>query len=175
VTRLDPAVTFATERLVLRQPEAGDWAAAVDFMTSTRAGYVGGSSDRAAVWRSFAHVVGHWVLRGYGMFVFCDRQSGRQVGMAGPFFPEGWAEPELGWAVWSAEDEGKGYAFEAVAAARRWAYQALGWTTAISYIDPANTRSIRLARRLGATEDATVAHPFDGPCTVFRHPGPEAA
>jgi len=172
--RLDPTIALETERLVLRQPEARDWEAAATFMTSKRAVFVGGTEDRGKVWRGFGHVVGHWVLRGYGMFVFCEKASGRTLGMAGPFFPESWAEPEIGWSVWSAGDEGKGYAFEAAMAARRHAYDALGWRTAISYIDPSNARSIRLARRMGAVEDPSVAHPFDEPCTVFRHPGPEA-
>lgn len=173
--RLDPAITLETERLVLRQPVADDWEPAAAFMTSARAEYVGGSSDRLEVWSSFGHVVGHWVLRGYGMFVFCDKASGRALGMAGPFYPETWAEPEIGWSLWSGADEGKGYAHEAATAARRHAYDNLGWRTAISYIDPRNTRSIRLAKRMGALEDATVAHPFDTPCTVWRHPAPEAA
>lgn len=173
--RLDPIMSLTTDRLALRQPTAADWEPAAAFMTSPRAEYVGGSSDRGAVWRSFAHVVGHWVLRGYGMFVFCEKGDARPLGMVGPFFPESWAEPEIGWSVWSPAHEGKGYAHEAALAARRFAYDRLGWTTAISYIDPSNTRSIRLAERLGATVDPAVAHPFgDAPCTVYRHPGPEA-
>jgi RimJ/RimL family protein N-acetyltransferase len=170
--RLDPVMSLTTDRLVLRQPIASDWEPAAAFMTSPRADYVGGSSDRGAVWRSFAHVVGHWVLRGYGMFVFCEKGSDRPLGMVGPFFPESWAEPELGWSVWSAADEGKGYVHEATLAARRHAYDTLGWRTAISYIDPRNTRSIRLAERLGAVRDDTADRPEPGDL-VYRHPGPE--
>jgi len=173
--RLDPAVTLETERLVLRQPAAEDWEPAAAFMTSPRAEYVGGTEDRSEVWAIFAHMVGHWVLRGYGMFVYCERDTGRRLGMAGPLYPVGWAEPEIGWSLWSGADEGRGYASEAVRATRDYTYRTLGWTTAISYIDPRNTRSIRLAERLGATPDASVAHPFgDNPCTTYRHPGPEA-
>jgi RimJ/RimL family protein N-acetyltransferase len=176
MTRLDPPVTLETERLVLRQPGAADWEGAAAFMTSPRAEFMGGTTDLGEVWAVFAHMVGHWVLRGYGMFVFADRANGRALGMAGPLFPEGWAEPEIGWSLWSGADEGKGYAREAAMAARWHAYADLGWRTAISYIDPRNARSIALARRMGAVEDPAVAHPFgDNPCTVFRHPGPEAA
>ena len=172
--RLDPAVTLETERLVLRQPVADDWEPAAAFMASPRAEYVGGTSDRAEVWTIFAHMVGHWVLRGYGMFVIEERASGRALGMAGPLYPVSWAEPEIGWSLWSGADEGRGYALEAAMAARRHAYADLGWKTAISYVDSRNTRSIRLAERMGAAPDPAVAHPFDGPCTVFRHPAPEA-
>lgn len=176
MTRLDPPVTLETERLVLRQPQADDWEPAVAFMTSPRAEFVGGSSDRFEMWAVFAHMVGHWVLRGYGMFVIEDRATGRAMGMAGPLYPVGWAEPEIGWSLWSGADEGRGYAREAALASRDHAYRSLGWKTAISYIDPRNTRSIRLAERLGATLDPAVAHPFgDNPCIVYRHPAPGAA
>jgi len=173
MTRLDPPVTIRTERLILRQPVADDWEPALAFMTSPRAEFMSIDPNPAEVWASFAHVIGHWVLRGYGMFVYCDRDTGRALGMAGPLFPVGWAEPEIGWSVWSEADEGKGYAHEAAMACRRHVYDHLGWTTAISYIHPANTRSISLARRMGAIEDPSVSFPFDGPCTVFRHPGPQ--
>ena len=49
----------------------------------------------------------------------------------------------------------------------------LGWTTCVSYIDPANRRSIALAERLGAQEDTTAPKP-DAYCRVYRHPGPVA-
>jgi RimJ/RimL family protein N-acetyltransferase len=88
----------------------------------------------------------------------------------------GWPEKEIGWSVWAPEAEGKGLAFEAAQAARAWAYGTLGWTTAVSYIDPANARSIALARRLGATRDPE-APLIDGytpeNTLVFRHPAPE--
>jgi RimJ/RimL family protein N-acetyltransferase len=93
--------------------------------------------------------------------------------MAGPWYPADWSEPELGWTLWSAAHEGKGYAHEAAVAARAHAYSVLGWTTAVSYIDPDNARSIALAERLGATLDPDAAHhnPAD---LVYRHPAPEA-
>ena len=39
------------------------------------------------------------------------------------------------------------------AASRAWAYRALGWTTAVSYIRTDNARSARLAERLGITAE----------------------
>ena len=73
------------------------------------------------------------------------------------------------------EEEGKGFAFEAARAARRYAYQIAGWRAAFSVIAPDNLRSIRLAERLGATVDREVgADDADGPALVYRHPAPEA-
>jgi RimJ/RimL family protein N-acetyltransferase len=58
---------------------------------------------------------------------------------------------------------------------RAHAFRDLGWTTAVSYIDPDNARSIALAERLGAVRDRGARQPvFDKPCLVYRH-SPEAA
>ena len=163
-----------TARLTLRVPALRDWEAFAGFLTSDRAALVGGPVTRERAWRAFGHLVGHWVLRGYGMFAVAPKGAAAAIGMAGPWFPESWPEQEIGWSMWSAAAEGKGYAFEAAEAARTYAFAALGWPTAVSYIDPANTRSIALARRLGAVQDPAAAYPGDAPCLVFRHPRPEA-
>jgi RimJ/RimL family protein N-acetyltransferase len=167
------APRIETERLVLRMPGGDDWEVWADFVGSERARYVGGPMDRDLAWRSFAQVIGHWTLRGWGSFVITRRGHTAPLGLTGPWYPHGWPEHEIGWTIWSADAEGRGYAFEAAAAARRFAYERLGWTTAVSYIDPANDRSIALARRLGAVEDPHAARK-DADDLVFRHPAPEA-
>jgi RimJ/RimL family protein N-acetyltransferase len=167
------APVIETERLALRAPCAEDWTAWVRFMGSERARHVGGPADGEVAWRAFAVVIGHWTLRGFGSFVFTLRDTGEAIGLTGPWYPHGWPEHEIGWTVWTPEAEGRGYAHEAALAAREHAYRALGWTTAVSYIDRRNARSIALARRLGATEDP-YARRKDADDLVFRHPGPEA-
>ncbi len=162
-----------TERLILRGPKPSDWLADAAFRTSDRAQFVGGPTDRRTAWRGFAARWGHWAIHGYGMFVVTLRGSDDPLGIVGPLFPEGWAEPELGWVLYEAA-EGKGIAFEAAQAARRYVYDDLGWKTAISYISPDNMRSRALAERMGCVLDDSVAHPFDEPCLVYRHPAPEA-
>lgn len=163
-----------TERLVLRAPAARDWAHFNAFLASPRADSIRANAyDETLAWRAFGHVIGHWVLRGFGMFIFADRSApDTPLGMAGPWFPEGSPEHEIGWSVWAAGAEGKGYAHEAAAAARDHAFRDLGWHTAVSYIAPDNARSIALAERLGAVRDAAAAFPGDKPCLVYRHPGP---
>jgi RimJ/RimL family protein N-acetyltransferase len=172
--RAEAPDVIATERLVLRRPEASDWTPWVRFMGSERARWVGGPADAELAWRSLATIIGHWTLRGFGSFVFALRDTGEPIGLTGPWYPHGWPERELGWTVWTAEAEGQGFAFEAASAARDHAFRALGWTAAVSYIHPRNARSIALARRLGATEDR-YARRRDADDLVFRHPVPEAA
>lgn len=166
---------LTTERLTLRAPGPQDFPAFSAFLTSPRSQYVrDGELDESKIWRGFGHMIGHWVMRGFGMFIFTLKGQDDALGMAGPWFPATWPEREIGWAVWTPEAEGKGYAYEAAAAARDHAFRDLGWDTAVSYIDPDNARSIALAERLGATRDDRAAHPGDRPCHVYRHPGPEA-
>lgn len=165
-----------TERLILRAPGAQDWPACRDFLMSERSRYVRAAEiDEGTAWRGFCHIVGMWVVRGYGSFVFCLRGTDTALGMTGPWHPADWPEREIGWTVWQAEAEGMGYAFEATKAARDHAFGALGWETAVSYVDPDNARSIALAERLECTLDATAPKPDDEdpPALVYRHPRPE--
>jgi RimJ/RimL family protein N-acetyltransferase len=118
------------------------------------------------------HLTGHWVHRGFGMFIFHAKGDATPLGMAGPWFPEGWPEHEIAWSIWAPAAEGKGLAFEAATAARAYAWNALGWTGAVSYIDPDNARSVRLAERLGAVPDGSPVP--EGESLTYRHPAPEA-
>ncbi len=166
---------LTTERLTLRAPAASDWPSWRDFMASDRSAFIRPDDiDDARAWRAFGHVIGMWVLRGYGQFVYCLNGSDEPLGMCGPWHPVDWPEREIGWHVWTAEAEGKGYAFEAASAARDYAFGPLGWDTAVSYIDPANDRSIALALRLGAKRDTEAAFPHpEEPTLVYRHPKPK--
>ncbi|QYK40965.1 MAG: GNAT family N-acetyltransferase [Paracoccaceae bacterium] len=164
-----------TPRLTLRAPVAADWPHFRDFALSERSHFVRAPDiDETLAWRGFAHVIGMWVLRGYGSFIFCRHGEDRALGMTGPWHPVNWPEPEIGWTVWDAAAEGQGLAFEAAEAGRTHVFRDLGWPTVVSYIDPANTRSIRLAERLGARPDPAAPHPRpDEPCLVYRHPAPQ--
>lgn len=176
MTRLSDTPVLTTPRLTLRAPVASDWPHWCDFMASERARFVGGGPAVKAtqIWRAFGHVIGHWVLRGWGMFVFSRHDDDTPLGMTGPWFPEGWPEREIGWSLWSEDAQGKGYAFEAAAAARDHAFDVLGWSGAVSYIAPENQRSIALAKRLGAQRDDGAATPdFDDRCLVYRHRAPD--
>jgi len=161
-----------TERLFLRAPQPGDFEPCAAFLTSDRARFVGGPCDRNQSWRAMGHMTGHWVHRGFGMFIFHAKGDETPLGMAGPWFPEGWPEHEIAWSIWLPAAEGKGLAFEAATAARAYAWNSLGWNSAVSYIDPNNARSIRLAERMGAMRAANPVP--EGGSLVYRHPVPEA-
>ena len=164
-----------TNRLVLRGPQPDDFAAFAAYYASDRSVGTGGPLPRAAAWRNFSMALGHWFMRGYGMWTVIDRQSGEQAGRVGLWNPEGWIEAELGWWLYDGF-EGRGIAYEAAVTVRNHAYQTLGWGPLISVIAPENDRSIRLAERLGATlERDDWVTPSGVRTVIYRHPALEVA
>lgn len=157
-----------TDRLVLREPRASDLEAHIAFMGSDRAAMVGGPQDRFHAQRGFAASLGHWLLRGYGMWVMALKPDDTPIGRVGFIYSEGWDEPEIGWHVYDGF-EGKGYVFEAAQAALRLGAVKFGLDGVISYIDPENSRSAALAERLGARVERKGAL-LGTPCLVYRHP-----
>jgi RimJ/RimL family protein N-acetyltransferase len=128
---------------------------------------IGGPVERDVAWRQMALFVGHWALRGYGMWALQERQSGRLVGRVGYLNPEGWPGNELGWLL-GREFWGRGYAFEAASAALAWGQAEMGFSGLISLIRPANARSIALATRLGAVDGGPLEF-MGATAQVYRH------
>jgi RimJ/RimL family protein N-acetyltransferase len=158
-----------TDRLVLRAGRDEDFEAVVAFYADEEASKpVGGPLSRAEAWGRMAFNRGHWVLRGFGNWALEEKGTGDYVGWSGLWFPEGFPEREIGWGLVMSK-RGRGYATEAAFRARTYAYETLGWETAISLIAPDNFRSRRVAERLGATFERVIQHErmeFG----VYRHP-----
>jgi RimJ/RimL family protein N-acetyltransferase len=167
--------TLRTARLTMRRPVPSDWPAFLAFMMSDRSNAFGSHRDLARAFRSFAAELGHWDIFGYGMWAVTLQDDDKAIGLIGPWTPPDWPEPEVGWMILSDKAEGTGIATEAARAAIRHAYDVLGWPTVVSYIGPENTRSIRLAEKLGALLDPAAPQPKpDAPVLVYRHPRPGA-
>ena len=147
--------TLRTERLVLRPFVDADldaWAAIRRDEEASR--FVGGVAGREEAWLQIARYLGHWTLRGYGIWAVALAESGRLIGRAGLWYPEGWPELEVGWtldrSVW-----GHGYATEAGRASVEWGRSSLGLTRIASVISVGNERSVAVAR--AARDDASTA------------------
>ncbi len=160
--------TFTTERLVLRPSTMADFDSYADFLASDRAWGMGGPLSVEMAWSFFTNDVGQWALLGMGGLIVERREQPGAIGQVavchGPIFPE----PELGWLLYAGH-EGHGYASEAAAAMRDWALGPRGLSALVSYIDPANDRSARLAERLGAVIDTNAATPGNAPTRVYRY------
>lgn len=111
--------------------------------------------SRLDAWRHLAGMVGHWALRGYGMWGVFEKESGHLVGRVGFLYPEGWPGFELGWTL-GRDFWGKGYATEAARRCLDYAFDEMKRDHVISLIDPANVASIRVAERIGETVEGEV-------------------
>jgi RimJ/RimL family protein N-acetyltransferase len=139
-----------TPRLLLRVPRREDLDGFAALMAGESAHFIGGPAPRLVAWRGMATIVGSWHTEGFGMFSVVEKATGRWVGRLGPWRPEGWPGPEIGWAI-VADARGRGYAVEGAAAAAAWAFDELGWPEIIHCIAPDNVASQRVAARLGST------------------------
>ena len=158
--------TLTTPRLTLRAPTMADFPAYAAFVTGPRTTFMGGPHDAATAWAWFCNDVAQWALKDMGgLIVTRDGAAIGQVAVChNPEFPE----PELGWFLFDAADEGRGYASEAAAALRDWALGPRGLPTLVAYVDAKNTSSRRLAERLGATLDPAAATPQGMATLVYR-------
>lgn len=165
------APTLTTDRLILRALRFDDFDALARLFATDRSRYMDGPQAPSQVWAGFMESVGQWPILGYGSWAIDLRETGEYIGQVGLNRPYSFPEDELGWMLFDGF-EGRGYAFEAAHAALRFGFHHVGLETLVSYVDPENARSIRLAMKLGAVEDPGAATPDNDPCLVFRHPKP---
>lgn len=143
--------TLSTDRLLLRPFRDQDLDAYAAICSDPEVmRYLGDGKtlSRADAWRQMALILGHWQLRGHGMWAVEERQSGLLIGRIGFWQPEGWPGFELGWAL-GRDWWGKGYATEGARAALSFAFTSLDQEHVISLIHPENRASSRVAERLG--------------------------
>jgi len=142
--------TLTTSRLTLRPIQNEDvagYAAIWSDPEFTR--HIGGRADPDGIWHAMASNVGCWALTGVGPWSVVERTTGTLIGRAGLWDEPGWPGVEAVWFIgrpwW-----GRGYATEAATAAISWLFtQRPDLPQVVSTIVPANTRSIRVAERLG--------------------------
>ena len=143
-----------TERLILRtvNPELDfeSWADCFADKETMRGLGGGPGMSRAQAWRHMATVIGHQSIHGYGFYSVIEKSSGEWVGRVGPWNPEGWPEPEVGWTIYKPFWR-KGYAFEAGRACIDYAFNTLGWTRVVHTISMDNVASIKTAEKLGSS------------------------
>ncbi len=157
-----------TRRLILREWREEDLEPYAEFMADEEmVRYLGGvTKDRDETWRLIAAFVGHWALRGFGLWAVEDKADGAFVGEVGLWFPEGWPAIEVGWSIMKPH-QGKGYATEAARASAQWAFEHLELDSLISVIHPENAASIAVAKKLG--ESMSHMHTVKGiECCIYK-------
>ena len=121
--------TIETTRLSLRGPEPQDYPDFKATFTSYRARFMGGPLNAYEAWMLYAAEIGHWDIRGFGMWMVHDRVTDETYGMVGGWQPAKWPEREIAWVIWP-DKSGRGYALEAAHAARGYFYRQQNWETA---------------------------------------------
>jgi RimJ/RimL family protein N-acetyltransferase len=150
-----PIPRLSTNRLILRGLTAGDWDAyaAMNADLAVRDWLGGNLLSCAESWTQMETILEQWALRHYG--VFAVEVDGYLAGRVGILHPADWPDPELSWTL-AAPFWGRGLATEAAAEVRRWTFAEFGWGRLVSYISPTNTRSRRVAEKLGAVEQGRI-------------------
>ncbi len=151
-------VTLDTPRLLLRPFESADAAVLLEIHEDPQVArwlFVGPPpSGIGSAWRTIAMMIGHWHLRGYGQWAVVEKATGAMIGRAGLWYPEGWPGIEIGWMIRSSR-WGNGFATEAARTALDWAWKSLDTDHIVSVIQPDNSRSIRVAEKIGERFERT--------------------
>jgi RimJ/RimL family protein N-acetyltransferase len=163
--------TLESERLILRPFRESDFEPMAAFYADPISAFYGGPCGREEAWRKFAVYSGHWLLRGYGPWALEEKATGNYLGLTGMWFPDGWIEPEITWALVLGA-HGKGYATEGAQRALQAAYEDFGWTTAVSVVSVDNAASQAVAHRMGATMEREINYRY-GRAQLFRHRRPD--
>ncbi|MEP3226523.1 MAG: GNAT family N-acetyltransferase [Parasphingorhabdus sp.] len=140
-----------TERLLLRALDNGDYPVYRDFYADPDASAAyGGPLEPGLAWRRLALDIGHWALRGYGMWAVIDRKTNLMVGGCGLFWPEEYPRSELTWWIVPAARR-KGIALEASKAVINFGYDVLKWELVETHMNDDNSAARKLAEKLGGT------------------------
>lgn len=161
-----------TGRLILRGWRSEDVGPFVQFFADEQLSqFVGGPLAPGRAWQMMATQIGHWSIRGFGMWAVEEKNGVEFAGYCGLWEPGDWPETEIGW-IFLRQHHGKGFATEAASRVRAYAYDELKRNTLVSYIHPENEASKRVAKRLGAVFERTIE--LRGTVVeAFRHPGPK--
>ena len=175
-----------SDRLCLRTPSLQDAEALYDLFADPEVMHDLGKEPISMLREARSMIeeaIGGWRTDGLGPFILETAADGQVVGQAGltvfdtrTWMPSTWADagshaqPELGWALIRAH-WGNGYATEAAATIRDWAYRSRSVGRLVSVIFSDNVRSQRVAERLGATPAETLPPgAWARTAVVWRHP-----
>ena len=139
-----------TERLWLRRAEPGDLEEFVALHADPEVTQFVRPLKRAEAKDRLRKDEQEWRQRGHGLFIIVDRASGAFLGRTGLKYWPQFDETEVGW-ILKRDAWGHGYATEAARACIAWGFENLEVPYLTSMINPANVRSIHVAKRLELT------------------------
>ncbi len=150
-----------TERLLLRELVMADLDEFVALHRDPEVVRFVRALDRAQAEERLQANEQEWEQRGHGMLAVLERDSGRFLGRVGLKYWPQFQETEAGWLL-RRDAWGHGYATEASRACLDWGIATLPIPYITAMIAPENTRSTRVAQRLGfkpVREDVLLGDP----------------
>jgi RimJ/RimL family protein N-acetyltransferase len=153
VTAIGAPVTLAgvlieTDRLLLRPLNTTDLDEVVAMHAMPDVILTMGTSGRLSAMARLESNEQEWRERGHGLVAVIERVTGRFLGRSGLKYWPQFDETEVGWVLRS-DVWGQGFATEAGRACVEWGFRSLDLPYLTAMIRPDNTRSIRVAERLG--------------------------
>jgi RimJ/RimL family protein N-acetyltransferase len=154
-------VLIETERLVLRRLAMADLEEFIALHRNPEVVRFVRALDRTQAEARLRANEQEWREFGSGLLAVLDRSSGRLLGRVGLKYWPQFRETEAGWLL-RRDAWGHGYATEAARACIDWGFAALPVPYVTAMIQPKNTRSLRVAQRLGfepVREDVLLGDP----------------
>jgi len=157
-----------TSRLLLRVPELNDaealmavlWDPEVVENKQVTLLEPPGGLDLAL--KNTADMIRHWEQRGYGQWCVVEKATGHVIGCVGLYHPyRPWPGVDLGWAIHRSR-WGHGLATEAAQAALDWIWKHTDIDRIVSLIGPDDSRSQRIAAKIGERFDRADVDPVHG-------------
>lgn len=139
-----------TDRLLLRPLSIGDLDEYLAMHVQPEVVRIMGPYSRSTAVERIESYAREWEERGHGMVALIERDTGRFVGRSGLKHWPQFDETEIGW-VLHPRFWGRGFATEAARACLEWGFTNLEVPYITAMILPDNTRSVRVAERLGMT------------------------
>ena len=150
----DPFIipSLETERLKMRPFNRHDLDQFAEIIADPEviqyATYTGDAMSRVQVWNWLCLMIGHWYMRGFGIWAVEEKATGKLIGRIGLQFLDWFDDVELVWML-KKSTWGKGFAAEGARAAINHGFNALELPRMTLLIHTVNEPSIRLAERLG--------------------------
>jgi RimJ/RimL family protein N-acetyltransferase len=141
-----------TERLLLRSFKPDDLDPFTEMVADKNvmqnATYDGTPMTRTQAWNWLCLMLGHWHMRGFGIWAVEEKDSKALIGRIGLQFLDWFDDVELVWML-NKSAWGKGYAAEGARAAISFGLDTLDLLRIAAVIHQENEPSIHLAERLG--------------------------
>ncbi len=145
-------MSLETERLVLREFTIDDWDAFAWLMADPEVMRfsLNGPMNKEQARKYLERIIAHYSDHGYGLNGVVLKANNSLIGLIGLISQniDGENKAELGYRL-HPQYWGKGLAREACLAVCKYAFTQLGMDELISIIDPKNTRSLEVAKRIG--------------------------